>query len=119
MSRSTPAKKRSFAAKALKSQLCRAETPSHGHNWIGPCQCRSAPMTPSALAVSCSDVLDSLDHEVLKITGLDAGRYSLHIDGGKPVGTFTREQLNEGLNLALLPTPMSKQAAKVHDLTLQ
>jgi lysophospholipase L1-like esterase len=72
-----------------------------------------------ALAVSCSDVLESLDHEVLKVTGLDAGRYSLHIDGSKAVGTFTQEQLNEGLNLALLPTPMSKQAAKVHDLTLK
>jgi hypothetical protein len=35
------------------------------------------------------------------------------------VGDFTQEQLQEGINLATLPTPMAKQAAKVHDLTLK
>jgi hypothetical protein len=45
-------------------------------------------------------------------------RYALKIDGEK-VGDFTKEQLEEGINLATLPTPMAKQAAKVHDLTLK
>ena len=37
----------------------------------------------------------------------------------KYVGTFTKEQLAEGINLAMLPTPMAKQAMDVHKLTLQ
>ena len=71
-----------------------------------------------ALAVRSSDFVEALDQEPLKITGLTSDRYQLKIDGDK-VGNFTKEQLAEGLNLAVLPTPMAKQAAKVHDLTLK
>src|SRR5437870_12848346 len=35
------------------------------------------------------------------------------------MGSYTRKQLAEGINLATLPTPMTKQAAEVHKLTLQ
>ena len=34
-------------------------------------------------------------------------------------GTFTRQQLEEGLNLAQWPTPMVQQAQAVHSLTLK
>jgi lysophospholipase L1-like esterase len=71
-----------------------------------------------ALAVRSSDFVEALDQEPLKVTGLSAARYQLKIDGEK-VGDFTNEQLAEGVNLAVLPTPMVKQAAKVHDLTLK
>ena len=71
-----------------------------------------------ALAVRSSDFVEALDQEPLKVTGLSAARYQLKIDGEK-VGDFTNEQLAEGVNLAVLPTPMAKQAAKVHDLTLK
>lgn len=71
-----------------------------------------------ALAVRSSDFVEALDQEPLKVTGLSASRYQLKIDGEK-VGDFTREQLAEGVNLAILPTPMLKQAARVHDLTLK
>ena len=50
--------------------------------------------------------------------GLAAGRYTLKIDG-EPAGTFTAEQLAQGINLAELPTPMARQAAEVHALTLR
>ena len=40
------------------------------------------------------------------------------IDGNE-VGSFTKEQLAEGIDLALLPTPMARQAAEVHKLTVQ
>ncbi|MBZ5561178.1 MAG: SGNH/GDSL hydrolase family protein [Acidobacteriia bacterium] len=69
-----------------------------------------------ALAVRSSDIEQALDEEPLKVTGLAAARYTLKIDG-EEVGTFTKEQLAEGINLALLPTPMAKQAASVHALT--
>jgi len=71
-----------------------------------------------ALAVNSSDFVAALDQEPLKVTGLAAARYSLAIDGEK-VGDFTKQQLQEGINLAVLPTPMAKQAAKVHDLTVK
>ena len=71
-----------------------------------------------AVAVHSSDFLEALDQEPLKVVGLTAARYSFTIDGEK-VGDFTRQQLEEGINLAVLPTPMAKQAAKVHDLTLK
>jgi hypothetical protein len=71
-----------------------------------------------ALSVHSSDFLEALDQEPLKVTGLASARYALKIDGEK-VGDFTQQQLQEGINLATLPTPMAKQAAKVHDLTLK
>ncbi len=71
-----------------------------------------------ALAVRSSGVVDSLNRQPLKVTGLSAPRYELKIDG-EVAGTFTKEQWAEGINLAMLPTPMAKQAAAVHALTLK
>lgn len=70
-----------------------------------------------ALVVRSSDVVDALDQQPLKIRGLSAGRYTVKIDGDV-VGAFTAEQLAGGINLATLPTPMARQAADVHALTL-
>jgi len=72
----------------------------------------------TALSVRSSDFIASLDQEPLKVAGLSSARYTLTIDGEK-VGSFSKEQLEEGINLATLSTPMAKQAAKVHDLTLK
>ena len=71
-----------------------------------------------ALAVRSSDFVEALDREELKVTGLSAPRYDLKIDG-EEVGTFSKPQLEEGINLAVLPTPMAKQAMAVHELTLK
>ena len=71
-----------------------------------------------ALAVRSADFVDALDREGLKVTGLSAPRYDLKIDG-EEVGTFGKQQLEEGINLAVLPTPMAKQAMAVHELTLK
>jgi lysophospholipase L1-like esterase len=71
-----------------------------------------------ALAVRSSDFVEALDQEPLKVTGLAASRYVLTIDGEK-TGDFTKEEYERGINLAVLPTPMVKQAAKLHDLTLK
>jgi lysophospholipase L1-like esterase len=70
------------------------------------------------LAVSSSRIIEDLDEQVLKVTGLGGGTYSLAING-KSVGKFSLEQLTDGINLALLPTPMMAQAAAVHALTLK
>jgi lysophospholipase L1-like esterase len=72
--------------------------------------------TALALAVHSSDVVEALDQEPLKVTGLSGARYRLKIDG-EDVGTFTKEDLEAGVNLAMLATPMVKQASDVHALT--
>jgi lysophospholipase L1-like esterase len=71
-----------------------------------------------ALAVRSSDFVQAINLEPLKVRGLAAGRYNLRIDG-ETAGTFTAEQLAAGVNLAELPTPMMRQAAEVHALTLR
>jgi lysophospholipase L1-like esterase len=70
------------------------------------------------LAVQSSSVMDDLDRQTLRAVNLDKPRYALMIDD-KEVGTFSREQLNAGVNLAQQSTPMLDQAKKVHALTLQ
>jgi lysophospholipase L1-like esterase len=70
------------------------------------------------LAVRSSDFMQALDWQLLKVTGLKGQRYVLKIDG-EELGTFSQQQLEEGLNLAELPTPMVKQSQAVHDLTLK
>jgi hypothetical protein len=62
--------------------------------------------------------MEALDQESLRVTGLTAARYTLKIDDAT-VGSFTKEELAAGVNLAALPTPMAAQAAAVHDLTLK
>jgi hypothetical protein len=58
-----------------------------------------------------------LNDEPLKVTGLKSGVYTLKIDGVS-VGAFNSDQLSQGINLALLDTPMTRQAKEVYDLTV-
>ena len=60
---------------------------------------------PYNLAVASSDFVDALDQEMLKVANLTNGRYRLTIDG-KTAGEFTSAQLAQGINLAVLQTPM-------------
>jgi lysophospholipase L1-like esterase len=76
------------------------------------------PGRPMSLAVKSSNVVEALNREPLRVTGLSAQQYVLTIDG-ETVGTFSREQLSQGINLATLATPMMKQASAVHALTLK
>jgi lysophospholipase L1-like esterase len=71
-----------------------------------------------ALAVRSSDFVETLDQEPLKVTGLTAAKYTLKIDG-EQIGAFTQEELAGGVNLALLPTPMEKQAMEVYQRTIE
>jgi lysophospholipase L1-like esterase len=71
-----------------------------------------------ALVLGSSDFMEALNQEPLAVHGLAAGRYTLKIDGDL-AGSFTADQLAQGINLAELPTPMARQAAEVHVLTLR
>ena len=85
-----------------------------------PCQCFVNDCSTQgvvALALRASDFVEAMDQEPLKVA-VTAARYTLKIDDAV-VGTFTKEEWAKGVNLATLPTPMAKQAAAVHDLTLR
>jgi lysophospholipase L1-like esterase len=85
---------------------------------------RSLPIGPRRgaatmdLALKASDFMDALNQETLRVRGLDGAKYTLKINGSV-VGSFSREQLEQGVNLAGLPTPMAKQSLGVHLLTLK
>lgn len=64
------------------------------------------------LVVRLMHMYEELDSETLKVTGLAAENYELKIDGNT-VGTFSKEQLTQGINLARYETPMMQQADKV------
>ncbi len=70
----------------------------------------SDPIT--ALALKSSTVIDDLDQQVLRVTALKPGNYELRIDD-RAIDTFTAEELQKGVNLALLETPMLAQARLV------
>lgn len=59
--------------------------------------------------------LAQLDQQLLRVTGLTGAEYVLSIDQQK-IGTFSREELAKGINLATLQTPM-EQSAKAIDWT--
>jgi lysophospholipase L1-like esterase len=56
--------------------------------------------------------LPDMDRQMLRVSDLPAEHYTLKIDDGF-IGSFTREQLASGVNLALSPTPMESQAREV------
>lgn len=70
------------------------------------------------LAIRSSDVTEALNREPLRITGLPPGAYRLTIDG-ETAGTWSSGALSEGINLAILDTPMSHQAMEVENLTVK
>jgi lysophospholipase L1-like esterase len=72
---------------------------------------------PLPLVLRSSDVAEALNNELLKVTGLRNGVYTLNIDGEK-AATFNNDELARGVNLARFDTPMSKQANEVYKLTV-
>lgn len=66
-------------------------------------------MTPMLLEISD---LAQLDQEILRINSLAPGQYDLILDG-KTVAAFSRDQLRQGINLALFKTPMLEQARDI------
>lgn len=58
--------------------------------------------------LSVSDLF-SCDQEILRVHGLRAGEYTLRIDSMQ-IGSFSADQLDKGINLATMKTPMWRQA---------
>lgn len=62
--------------------------------------------------------LAAMDQQIVRIRNLPQPHYILKIDG-KSIGSFSREELANGINLALYPTPMENQAKDVDGIELQ
>jgi hypothetical protein len=65
-----------------------------------------------ALLLDVSDIQQQLNQELLRVTGLEAGQYKLTIDGNA-IGTFSADDLGNGINLADYQTPMRRQSQEV------
>jgi lysophospholipase L1-like esterase len=93
-----------------------------GISWTQADRALPVPVDPSdatlMLAVKSAGFTQAMNRETLKIDGLESGFYALRIDGLQ-TGVFTGTQLGAGLDLSTLPTPMARQAAEVHRLTLR
>lgn len=87
---------------------------------LGPSQAprRNPAAATVNLALESSDFMETLNQQTLQVHGLQAPKYTLKINGAV-VGSYGREEFDKGLNLAVLPTPMARQAASVHQLTLR
>jgi lysophospholipase L1-like esterase len=60
-------------------------------------------------------LMDELNGEILKVTGLKAGSYQLVIDD-IPIRTYTAEKLASGVNISAEQTPQSNQALLVAEI---
>lgn len=85
--------------------------PPHVYWKLPPLQ--GATINPVAqMVIGLTHMYRDLDRETLKVKGLSANAYALTIDGDA-VGTFTKQQLSQGINLARYQTPMMDQADKL------
>lgn len=62
----------------------------------------------SVKALDAAPILNDLSRYLLTVTGLEAPRYALIIDGVN-AGEFTREELATGINMTALPGPITTQ----------
>jgi hypothetical protein len=65
-----------------------------------------------SLLLDLTDIQQQLNQETLRVTGVEAGQYTLAIDG-EPVGAFSADELAKGINLADYSTPMRSQSQHV------
>jgi len=95
-------------------------TLGNGLSWKQLDECLPFPLKMDdklvALAMKSSDFVEKLNQQTLKVKGLASGDYTLKIEG-EPVGDFSSTQLAAGINLAIMNTPMVKQALQVQDFT--
>jgi lysophospholipase L1-like esterase len=86
-----------------------------GLQWIQTDRALPLPLDPgepmTKFLLSISDIA-KLDQQILQVDSLLPGNYVLAIDG-KAVGTFSQDELGQGVNIALYPTPMLSQARDI------
>ena len=114
--------KKKRAAKAVNTEVDHVSNHSGTLTWKQTDNALPMPINlnnpTTALVMRSSDFMQALDQEPLRVTHLKAERYTLKIDD-EEVGSFTADQLKQGINLAELSTPMIKQAMSVATLTVK
>ncbi len=103
-------------AQARNASLSQVEQTDGALKWTEFEDALPLPLTRSnattALLMDLTNIEQQLNQEMLHVTGLAAGRYTLSIDGDV-VDTFSPEALESGINLADYGTPMFHQAQRV------
>jgi predicted GH43/DUF377 family glycosyl hydrolase/lysophospholipase L1-like esterase len=103
-------------AQARNASLSQVEQTDGAFKWTEFEDALPLPLTRSnattALLMDLTDIEQQLNQEMLRVTGLAAGRYTLSIDGDV-MDTFSPEALENGINLADYGTPMFHQAQRV------
>lgn len=109
-------------AKAKKAAGAKVENLAFGEEGGSFCYFPRAlpwPVDSDYLAVDKIHPLTSrLNLEMLRVTGLAPGRYTLSADG-RELGSFTGEELAKGVNLALLDTPSARRAKRAAQIAGQ
>ena len=109
---------RGTVVSSVNSRVAEAKASGRGLSWTQMDKALPLPLEWAAtdpvtdLALRSSTVVQDLDQEMLTVEGLRERRYQLRIDGAV-VGAFTSDELGKGVNLALLDTPMRRQALLV------
>ena len=109
-------------AKAKKAAGAKVENLAFGEEGGSFCYFPRAlpwPVDGDYLAVDKIRPLTSrLNQEMLRVTGLTPGRYTLSADG-RELGSFRGEELEKGVNLALLDTPSARRAKRAAQIAGQ
>lgn len=116
------------AAKLLSSQHASVSNVRHGQSlsWTELDDALPLPTAewekmwgagPVSLVLKSSNFTEDLNREPLSVQGLPSGSYTVKIDE-QVVGAFNNDELANGVNLALLDTPMTRQAKQIYDLTV-
>lgn len=108
--------------KAKKASGAKVENLSVGENGGSFCYFPSAlpwPVDKEYLAVDEIRPLTSrLNREMLRVTGLAPGKYTLRTEG-RMLGSFSEAELEKGINLALLDTPSARRAKRAAQIAGQ
>ena len=67
---------------------------------------------------SVAAIAEMFNRQVVRVHGLRAPQYRFTIDG-EMMGTVSSDELDRGINVSLLRSPMAKQAAEVYDCARQ
>ena len=109
-------------AKAKKASGTKVENLSVGENGGSFCYFPSAlpwPADGEYLVVDEIFPLTArLNREMLRVTGLASGKYTLRTEG-RVLGTFSEAELEKGINLALLDTPSARRAKRAAQIAGQ
>jgi lysophospholipase L1-like esterase len=102
----------------VNTEVSQIRKTKYGLSWVQADRALPRPL-PSAetdpfadLSARTSDLNEALNQQNLRVVGLAQGEYELQIDELK-VGRFDAGELDKGINIALLDTPMLSQARMV------